>query len=298
MSEINHTINSTEKREKKSWLQLKTIVEFSRKLIYSLNGDSPSNVTFHEYVNEQNEAHTRVYFLGGNRKNDITIKYVDLDGQCTDKLSGRMLFDDFTNQTVVKHQLTKEEQLLRERKRCSFNGITSFCMDHGRCVFSENSALYYCDDRITQPTEISTVVKGAIDVQICPTNANLISYVLNDNLFIQDLKSKQEIQLTNTSDPVKSAVPSYVVQEEFNRYTGYWWQPTRQTNIDESHTYRIVYEEIDDRDVDLIYVSPSCENEYGVDTYRYPKAGKKNSKIYLKMIEITILNDVNISLYK
>jgi hypothetical protein len=26
-------------------------------------------------------------------------------------------------------------------------------------------------------------------------------------------------------DPVTSGVPSYVVQEEFDRYTGYWWQP-------------------------------------------------------------------------
>jgi hypothetical protein len=26
-------------------------------------------------------------------------------------------------------------------------------------------------------------------------------------------------------DAVSAAVPSFVVQEEFNRYTGYWWQP-------------------------------------------------------------------------
>jgi dipeptidyl-peptidase 9 len=133
-------------------------------------------------------------------------------------------------------------------------------------------------------------------VQICPTNSNLISYVLNDNLWLQDLSTKQEIQLTNTFDPVKSGVPSYAVQEEFNRYTGYWWQPTRQNNSDDSFTYRIVYEEIDDRYVDLTYITPSCENEFGYDTYRYPKAGTPNSKIVLKMIEINFPKQSNVCL--
>ena len=26
-------------------------------------------------------------------------------------------------------------------------------------------------------------------------------------------------------DPKSAGVPSFVVQEEFDRYTGYWWQP-------------------------------------------------------------------------
>lgn len=26
-------------------------------------------------------------------------------------------------------------------------------------------------------------------------------------------------------DPLTAGIPSYVMQEEFNRYQGYWWQP-------------------------------------------------------------------------
>lgn len=26
-------------------------------------------------------------------------------------------------------------------------------------------------------------------------------------------------------DPLVAGIPSYVMQEEFNRYQGYWWQP-------------------------------------------------------------------------
>jgi dipeptidyl-peptidase 9 len=128
--------------------------------------------------------------------------------------------------------------------------------------------------------------KGAIDVKICPANPNLVSYILHDNLWIHELEKEIEIQLTFSKDPIKSGVPSYAVQEEFNRYTGYWWQPVSEIDKDENTTYRIVYEEINDDFVDLTFITPSCENEFGYDTYRYPKAGTPNSKIYLKMIEI------------
>ena len=26
-------------------------------------------------------------------------------------------------------------------------------------------------------------------------------------------------------DVISSGLPSYIIQEEFDRYTGYWWQP-------------------------------------------------------------------------
>lgn len=133
--------------------------------------------------------------------------------------------------------------------------------------------------------------KGAIDVQICPLNDDLVTYVLNDNLWLRDLTNKVELKLTNTSDPIKSGVPSFAVQEEFNRYTGYWWQPTSETNqAEQTTTYRIVYEEVDDQGVDLTYITPSCVNEFGYDSYRYPKAGTPNSVVKLKMIEIVYKN--------
>lgn len=153
---------------KRSRQDLRAIVEFSRKLIYSLNGDSPSNIAF-------SERDDRVYFLGGTAKGEITIKYVDTKDARTittdDVLKARALFEDSrslgpdtlddessssASTTTTTRQLTKEEQLLRERKRCSFNGITSFCLEPhvNRLVFSENSELFFFDDH--KPTESSS----------------------------------------------------------------------------------------------------------------------------------------------
>ena len=146
--------------------------------------------------------------------------------------------------------------------------------------------------------EISTESKGAIDIQICPFNSDLISYVLNDNLWLKNIKTNVGYKLTCTSDSVKSGTPSYAVQEEFNRYTGYWWQPVNQVNKDNSTTYRIVYEEVDDGDVELTYITPSCTNQFGYDMYRYPRVGTPNSKVCLKMIEITISPNQNVKQIK
>jgi dipeptidyl-peptidase 9 len=46
--------------------------------------------------------------------------------------------------------------------------------------------------------------------------------------------SGQEEQLTFShkgqgtkvsADPISSGLPSYIIQEEFNRFHGFWWQP-------------------------------------------------------------------------
>jgi dipeptidyl-peptidase 9 len=55
-------------------------------------------------------------------------------------------------------------------------------------------------------------------------------------------------------------VPSFVVQE-FELYTGYWWEPMATRDItpgvtsgDTTQTYRILYEEVDESEVDIIQV--------------------------------------------
>lgn len=32
-------------------------------------------------------------------------------------------------------------------------------------------------------------------------------------------------------DPKSAGMPSYVMQEEFSRYQGYWWQPISSGNV-------------------------------------------------------------------
>lgn len=169
--------------KRRTWPQLKSVVEFSRKLMFNLNGDSPANIFFRKYFNhERNQFEHRVYFLAGTQKREITIKFVDIRPMMSEsKLVGASIFQNsllqtdlsLTSQpsttTTTKQQLTKEEQLLRERKRCSFNGITSFNLDvnSGRLVFTERSDLFYFDDEIPiVVSEIIFVVVGFLSILI------------------------------------------------------------------------------------------------------------------------------------
>ena len=51
--------------------------------------------------------------------------------------------------------------------------------------------------------------------------------------------------------------------------------------------HRIIYEVVDENCVDLIYITPSCNDEFGYDSYRYPRAGTTNARTYLKMAEFS-----------
>lgn len=67
---------------------------------------------------------------------------------------------------------------------------------------------------------------------------------------------------------------SYIIQEEFDRYTGYWWQPDiPEEQKTERAVYRILYEEVDESEVEILNIVAPGHGDGGVDRYRYPKAG-------------------------
>jgi len=72
--------------------------------------------------------------------------------------------------------------------------------------------------------------------------------------------------------------PPFIVQEEFDRYTGYWWQPTAGSGV-----YRILYEEVDETEVEEVHTfNPSTQD---VEHYRYPRPGNRNTTSTLKLLE-------------
>ena len=74
---------------------------------------------------------------------------------------------------------------------------------------------------------------AAIDPQICPQNSDLVAFVCNGDIWVVHTHSGHSERLTYAhdgrrsfaEDPLTAGVPSYVMQEEFSRYQGFWWQP-------------------------------------------------------------------------
>lgn len=72
-----------------------------------------------------------------------------------------------------------------------------------------------------------------LNPQICPSNPELVAYICNYDLWVTHAAVGSTVRLTYAhkgartlaDDPLWAGVPSYVMQEEFSRYQGYWWQP-------------------------------------------------------------------------
>lgn len=80
---------------------------------------------------------------------------------------------------------------------------------------------------------------------------------------------------------VSAGLPSYVIQEEFDRYTGYWWQIS---DINDSY-FQILYELVDQRDVDSVKLSNCLFDEQQSD-FAFPKPGSSNGVVTLNILNI------------
>ncbi|RUS69633.1 hypothetical protein EGW08_022607 [Elysia chlorotica] len=328
---------------KKSWIKLRMTVRETRKNITRLTSTTPSNFQFRSVVDEQGRQKTRLYFLGDmDKSRESTLLKVDIpdeplqtllnvegeecsdefmeseDANYLDPVSGERqpqkepvypMIPVFTSHPTPSRgsaPMSKEEQLLRERKRLGTYGITSYEIspEHGLFIIPAHNGLYRCYDKpdfACVPVEIPTRAIGArLDPKICPSNPDLLTFINDSDIWLTCLESGREIRLTHASrgmfgdsrvedNPVSNGVPSFVIQEEFDRYTGYWWSPQCQHRGDGKQVYHILYEEVDESEVGIVSIfSPS--NTESTESYRYPRAGTNNASSSLRLLELTVTN--------
>ncbi|CAH2274447.1 dipeptidyl peptidase 8 isoform X1 [Pelobates cultripes] len=89
-------------------------------------------------------------------------------------------------------------------------------------------------------------------------------------------------------DARSAGVASFVLQEEFDRYTGFWWCPRNEKTSSGGQILRILYEENDESDVEIIHVTSPMLETRRTDSFRYPKAGTSNPKVTFKLSEIIV----------
>lgn len=178
----------------------------------------------------------------------------------------------------AESKLSIEEKLQLERKRLPSASICTYEFHEAskRLVFSLEGSLYYVDD-IGQapylPVKLpSKKASSKINTTICPSNPDLIAYVSGGDLCVLNIRSGVELQLTDhkrdaPGRTLSYGLPCYIVQEEFNRYVGFWWQPDSVS----PNEHQILFEQVDETDVELIKLSTY---DGSVEEYRYPKPGR------------------------
>ncbi len=175
--------------------------------------------------------------------------------------------------------LSDEEKARRERMRLSGSGIVNyFWSDDGKALlFPLAGDAYYFRLGDDKAQKILDTEAFETDIRFSP-KANFISYVREQNLFIKDINTQVETQLTfDGKGPIKNAMAEFVAQEEMGRMTGYWWSP------DES---KIAFTQVDETPVDEITRSEIYADSIKMINQRYPSAGTPNVTVKLAVKDL------------
>lgn len=306
-----------ESESKKKWNHLSELVkETHRKVNESINKSSFSFKITNLFDSNQEQIGLRCYCLGSLDNSAVsTLLYCDIlnseqsphstlsdnqqENADLDNLNlpvfkwKELLKDGLVKDDGFYEKLSKEEKLQMERKRLLMTGIFTyeFHEQQRRFLFSLEGNLCYFDDNGQAPYKPiilpSNKKTAKINFTFCPSNSNIIAYVSDDELFVLNIETGLELQITNSKvdEPNKKLISgqsSFVVQEEFYRYVGYWWKPTSNKTKNE---YTILFEQVDETDVELIKIAT---HDGSVEEYRYPKPG--NTKFHsFKFIYINLI---------
>ena len=144
-------------------------------------------------------------------------------------------------------------------------------------LFPLNGDIYYYDLAKQQSRKLTDTPEFETDAKISP-KGNYVSYIRAQNLYVQNLATGQEIQLTKDGGgTIKNGMAEFVAQEEMSRMTGYWWSGDEAkiafTRIDESPVAEAIRNEIYADEVKLF-------------NQRYPFTGTNNVDIQLGVVSL------------
>lgn len=151
--------------------------------------------------------------------------------------------------------------------------------------------IFYVYDLKTK--ELQKISDDMIREPTLSPNGNKVAYVYENNIFVKDLSSQEVVQVTEDGEVNKiiNGVTDWVYEEEFSFVQAYQWNSTGE---------KIAFLRFDETEV------PEFSMDfYGTDlyptthTFKYPKAGEKNSEVSLHMYDVSEneISDVNLGDY-
>lgn len=190
---------------------------------------------------------------------------------------GRLLVSS-TDILGTPEELSLEEKNRRERRREYGTGIVSYdWVGDNLLLFPLGGDIYLYDLNIKEARQVTATKGFETDPKVFG-KGQYIAYIRENNLYVKDLKTGLERQLSDgATDLIRNGIASFVVQEELDRYTGYWASPDAS---------RIAYTQTDDAKVKtrnrIEYTAVGVTNV----EQRYPFAGTPNATVKLGIIGI------------
>nr|CAH8867416.1 unnamed protein product [Trichobilharzia regenti] len=257
---------------------------------------SPTLINIRRYSHNKDEFRYRIYFISY----PLTISHPGSKPTlfCADVSQQPLKNDELTWHSLLptefvhgKNPLALADFLLHERMRVSVAGVTNFCLSEcGKLIVCASSQIYSAYDKISsEPDEllepvVEAPLTSAIQPVICPLNSDIVVCLSNENIFIGHTPTNKWTRVTHYSSDsgLSAGTPAFVIQEEFDRYMGYWWRPTMNNGY-----YQLLYEEVDESNVS---VTKLFHSEYGGgwENQHYPTAGTENARSDLKLCQFQL----------
>jgi len=206
----------------------------------------------------------RVTFLRGRDDNQFQLDLWEFNtkSKATHRLVDSKLL-------VPTENLSPEEKARRERARtAALSGILSYSWspDGKQLLVPIAGDLFLVD--VANPDKARKVATGnVLDPKISP-RGKFVSYVRDQNLYVIDLATGAERQLTTDGKgTIHNGEAEFVAQEEMSQTTGYYWAP------DDS---AIAYKRYDEAPVPVVRRFEIFADRTEVVEQRYPAAGDAN----------------------
>ena len=169
--------------------------------------------------------------------------------------------------------VSKEEALRRERQRQRDTGITQVVRARKAdvTIIPLGGDLYLLRNSDGPLERLTNTLSPEIDPQP-NADGTKVAFVRDNELFVLDLDSKEERQLTTgAKEGLTHGLAEFMAQEEMGRFTGFWWSPDGGL---------ITYQQTDERHIPFFSIVHQGA-EYSVESHRYPFPGAANAKVRL-----------------
>ncbi|NIM58205.1 MAG: hypothetical protein GTO16_04590, partial [Candidatus Aminicenantes bacterium] len=156
-----------------------------------------------------------------------------------------------------------------------------FPNDYTGLLYSFENDLYYYSLENKRLKRLTATPEEEKNPRFSP-NGRYIAFTRNHNLYVLNVESRLEYQLTSDgSDTIYNGWASWVYYEEIlgrgSRYAAFWWSPDSS---------RITFLRFDDSPVPTFPLFRAKGTHGELEVERYPKAGDQNPKVRLGIVTI------------
>ncbi len=176
----------------------------------------------------------------------------------------------------------------------------SFSSDEKMILIASNSnqifrhsftADYFLYNTVTK--ELTKLFDGQVQEPTLSPDGKKIAYAKENNLFVFDIATKKSVQITTDGkkNAIINGITDWVYEEEFAFVRAFDWS---------SDSKKIAFIRFDESQVPEFSMSVFHKDLYPkVETFKYPKAGERNSVVSLHLYDVAAATkkDINLSNY-